>query len=152
MAQKLQEVLLQIKAAAAGPEDDQLFMAAAAGESLERLLADPVELTKTSLRFAEVAHELGCSRVYGASDLGQRLAGAAIALSGNGLKDHTAGMDGQAVLIVDGLLVTGTQVASAARRARRDGAASVCAAVVASFEPDFTQLKQFADQLVVLEG
>jgi hypothetical protein len=152
MALQLQEVLKQLRAAAACSEDEQLFLAAEAGESLERVLADPVELTRTSLRFVEVAHELGCNRVYGASDLGQRLAGAAIALSGNGLKDHTAGVEGQAVLIVDGLLVTGTQVASAARMARRGGAASVCAAVVASLESDVTRLKQFADQVVVLEG
>ncbi len=151
MKQGMDAALDQIRAVRISNADDRLFLAAEAGESLERVLADPVELTKTSLKLVEVAHGFGCSRLYGASPLGQRLAGAAIALSRNGLKDHTAGIKGQGVLIVDGILVTGTQVASAARQARRKGAALVCAAVVASADPDVNKLMDMADKLVVLE-
>jgi len=151
MVETMATALAQVRAAAAPPADDQLFMAAEAGESLERALADPAVLTETSLRFVEVANDLGCKRVFGASALGQRLAGAVIALAANGLKDQTAGVDGEAVLVIDGLLVTGAQLASAARRARLSGASTVCAAVVASVEPDLERFERVAERIVVLE-
>jgi phosphoribosylpyrophosphate synthetase len=151
MTESMASALERVRAVAQAPEDDQLFMAAEAGESLERALADPVVLTETSLRLVGVANDLGCKRVFGASALGQRLAGAVIALAANGLKDQTAGMQGEAVLVIDGLLVTGTQVASAARRARLGGADSVCAAVVASVEFDLEKFAKVAKTVVVLE-
>jgi hypothetical protein len=151
MIDSMVSALAQVRAVAQASEDDQLFRAAEAGEALERALADPAVLTETSLRLIGVANDLGCKRVFGASAVGQRLAGAAVALASNGLKDQSAGVQGQAVLVIDGLLVTGTQLASAARRARLAGADMVCAAAVASVEANLDMFARVAEKIVVLE-
>lgn len=117
----------------AGPSD-RLFLAAEAGEALEQALADSKNLTFISRRMADVAKRTHSTRVFGASPLGERIAAATVVTAQNGLSDQKAGLEGERVLVVDGLLVTGIQVANALRRANAAGAASVSIAVVASLE------------------
>ncbi len=147
----MEAALAEVRAAAQSDADDQPFQAAAAGEALERALADPETLIAESRRLIEVAARLGCERLMGASPLGERLAGAMVALSANGLKDVSAGIEGLSVLVVDGILVTGVQLASASHRARSAGARSVAGAVVAAAHPSPDQLNATIDSLVVLE-
>src|SRR5438128_2225397 len=66
--------------------DEEPLQAVAAGENLELALADPVALTGVCQRFIDIATELGCHQVLGASPLGNRLAAGVVALAGNGLR------------------------------------------------------------------
>lgn len=144
----IEAAMESIRGVGAPVGEGQLLRAAEVGETVKRELADPSALTDISRRLIAVADRLGCKRVFGASPLGERLAGAVVALANNGIKEHSAGVDGQHVLVVDGLLVTGVQIAAAVRRARAEGAPKVSAAVFASLMQDSEGI---ADDLVVLQ-
>jgi len=151
-SKRLDTILAKARAASDSDTDEWPFQAAAAGEALDEVLADPANLVRTSRQVVKIAHELGCDRVMGASPLGQRLAGAAVALGRNGLKDQSAGVRGKSVLVVDGILVSGVSIASASRRALEAGARRISALVVASTHAPSEQLCRLADPIVILEG
>jgi orotate phosphoribosyltransferase len=100
------------------------------------------------MRLVEVAHNLGCTAITGASALGERLAAAAVAVGKNGLHMYRT-HEQDPVLIVDGILVTGSQIMSAAMRLNSEGAPRPAAAVVVSTCD--IDLSSAIDQLVVLE-
>ena len=85
--------------------------------------------------FIDIATELGCHQVLGASPLGNRLAAGVVALAGNGLRVFHPAERIDNVLVVDGLMITGVQVAQASQRAIAAGASRVCAAVVMTARP-----------------
>jgi phosphoribosylpyrophosphate synthetase len=132
------------------PVGERLFHAAEVGEALERELANPQTLAATCQQLIAVANRLGCSRVLGASPLGERLAGAVVALAQNGIQEHGAGISGEHILVIDGLLVTGYQLAKASNRARAEGASRISAAVVAAIGEEPEGLRALTDDLIVL--
>ena len=131
------------------PLEDQPFFAASIGEALERELSDPANLVKVGEEVVRVAHDRGYTALAGASTLGERLVAAAVALSNNGLRLRQPA-DGDPVMIVDGILVTGAQIFDAARRLRADGASKACAVVVVATQE--LDLSAIVDELVILDS
>ena len=143
----LQDVEQAAEAVKRAPLSDRALAAASLGEALECELSAPEALRSVSRRIAELADELGCDSLMGASAVGERLAAAAVALSSNGLRLQYGG-SGQKVLIVDGLLVTGAQLSEAARSVRKAGAIHTAGAVVLSL--NHVDLVDVIEPLVVL--
>src|SRR5262245_38751446 len=122
-------------------EEDRLRRTIELGESLERALASPDDLRDVAKQVLAVAENLDCDAVIGASPVGDRLAAAAVAVGGNGLRSFTAsGEIPEHLLLVDGLLATGAQIERAAKRAHDYGVARSSCAVVLSLltEDDHT--------------
>jgi hypothetical protein len=120
-----------------GPPEELAFRLSELGELVEAALADPGVLTYVSERVIEVARDLACEAVAGASAVGERMAGAAAALSGRTLRlcGSQNGHDGSVparVLLLDGLFATGTQLSWLAQRLKTQGVESTPAAVVVS--------------------
>ncbi len=131
-------------------DDERPFLAVEAAELLESALAAPDVLNLATARLVALATKLGCDRVLGASPVGERLAGAMVAVAANGLRDYSAGARDRAVLVVDSAFITGIQVLTAARRARMDGAASVSAAVLADLSEEPIDLRPALDSVQVV--
>ncbi len=108
-------------------EAADLLQAASLGDQLESLLWNPTELVAVSTAIAERAEQLGCKHVVGASDMGGRLAAAAVAVSNNGLTGPPDDFEGKRVCVVDGIVSTGWNI----RRARAELIAKGASAVVA---------------------
>lgn len=87
-----------------------LVQAARLGDQLEALLWNPAELVAVSTAIAERAEQFGCKHVIGASDLGARLAAAAVAVSNNGLTGPPEDPEGTRVCLVDGIISTGWNI------------------------------------------
>jgi hypothetical protein len=113
------------------PPEDQPFVAASLGEDLDRLLTWPTSLIHVAREVVRVALELGCASLMPASPIGDRISGASLVVANGALKIWDLETSG-AVLVVDGLLVTGSQICAAGRSARAGGAARVAAVVVAA--------------------
>lgn len=128
-AQVLADELEQLKASTA---DERLMRTATLAEDLESLLADFQWLAEAAHRIAELANRKGCDALVGASELGNRLAGAAIAQAANGLRAHDTKSAPRHVLVLDGMYVTGSQIDRAAKLAADSGAGEVSAAVLLS--------------------
>ena len=96
---------------------------AALAENLRAELAGGASLRDAGDRIRQVAGEVGMQAVTGASRLGDQLAGAVVAVSNGGL--HLATSADTDVLVVDGLLATGSQIEHAVRRLRAAGAERV---------------------------
>jgi hypothetical protein len=118
-----------------GPTEEWGFRAMAVGERLEAELTQPDGLTEVSRSLIAIAEERGCTQILGASAVGERLAAAAVAIAHNGLSLFARGDPAESVLVVDGSLATGTQIARAARQAKQAGAHFTPAAVVISLGP-----------------
>lgn len=88
---------------------------------LDEHLADPASLKAVVIDLIKVAERFRCDAVAGASPLGERLAGAMVA-SGDRLRLFSSARQDRCVLVVDGLLATGTQLSQAMRQARDAGA------------------------------
>jgi hypothetical protein len=145
------EITEAAHAVAEGPREAWPFRAMAFGDQLDSALADPARLIDVSTRLVAVAEGHRCQAVIGASALGNRLASATVAIANNGLRIFDREAPTERVLIVDGSLATGTQVAKAARFARGAGARFTPAAVVVSLAGPGTQVADEAiDELVVL--
>lgn len=131
--------------------DDEPLRAVAAGEDLELALADPGALRNVCEGFISIANQFGCHQVLGASPLGNRLAAGVVALGGNELRLFHQAESASSVLVIDGLLVTGVQIAQAGQMAIRAGASRVCGAVVMTARPDLHgTLGSLTEPLVVL--
>ena len=89
---------------------DLPFSLAEIGEQLERELADPTLLRAVADEISVAADELGCSRLVGASNVGERLAGAAVAVDKNGLRVLGPDEHAEDVLVIDGMVLTGTRL------------------------------------------
>jgi hypothetical protein len=104
--------------------------AAALGERLEQLCASGEVLATASEEIVAIANREGCVSLIGASPLGERLAGAAVAVAQNGLRIWDGKSTKRNVLVVDGLLVTGSQVSEAIQKLRSAGVGRAMAAVL----------------------
>ena len=78
----------------------------------------------------QAAHDLGCGTLYGASEVGRRIVEEA---AQRGQMEAPIAL--AKVLLVDGLLITGTNVLAAAERVRRAGAIGI-AVFAALADPD----------------
>ena len=113
-----------------GPREEYPFRVAVVGEHLELALADPGTLATVAQNVADVARKLSCQALAGASPLGERLAAAAVVTSDNGLRLYAGDDVPQRVLIVDGLLATGTRLAWTAQALKAAGVEKTPAAVL----------------------
>lgn len=132
-----------------GPSEELPFRMAEVGEHLDEALSDSRTLADVSRKVVTAAHNLSCRAVMGASPLGQRLAGAAVALSGNGLRVYSPAEDAGAVLIVDGIRATGTSIRWARETLYRAGVERTPAVVVLDV-PGGEESTDPEDQVVVL--
>lgn len=117
-----------------GSGPGQALALARAGEELEQELSDSGHLRDVCDAIVLVAEELGCTSVSGASRLGERLAGAAVALANNGLRVYSHPHNSKSeerVLVVDGLLVTGAQLERQAQVVIKNGGSAYGAVVLA---------------------
>jgi adenine/guanine phosphoribosyltransferase-like PRPP-binding protein len=111
-------------------EEEWPFAVAALARALDRELASPDALRAVAEELGEVAHRKGCDAVTGASPMGERLAAAIVATSRNGLRLLAPDQKAACVLLVDGVMATGTQLARTSRAIRSMGATRTPAAVV----------------------
>jgi hypothetical protein len=100
---------------------DLPFSLAEIAEELERELADPVVLRAVADEIGVAAQELGCSRLVGASDVGERLAGAAVAVGKNGLRPLGPDEHANDVLVVDAVVLTGARLERAFAKLKARG-------------------------------
>jgi phosphoribosylpyrophosphate synthetase len=105
-----------------------------AGRAQVDRLGDPSELLEAARQVAGLAQSSGASHLLAASPYAERIVGAAMLLDGANLHGALCAnvgheLTGRTVLIVDIMLASGTAMASAARTARRCGAARVDGAV-----------------------
>ena len=113
------------------PSDDFFpLRAAAASEELEIVLTDPAALQLAADHVREAAEKVHADSVLGASQVGNRLAAAAVARGGT-LRMFAEATPGGHVLLVDSVLVTGYQLRLAEKLVRRYGATAVSACVLA---------------------
>lgn len=107
---------------------------AQAGEELEQELSEADKVRTVCHAIVSIAEELKCQSLAGASRVGERLAGAAVALADNGLRVYSpphGSKREERVLIVDGLFVTGAQLARQAQVVIRSGGEAYGAVVLA---------------------
>jgi hypothetical protein len=128
------------------------MQAMAVGEHLEAALASADALRDVSLRLVRLAEESRCDVVAGASDVGHRIAAAAVALADNGLKLFSPSGPAERVMLIDGALATGAQLIHAVRRLRAAGARDVLATVVLSVGAEAPELPEGLGAPKVLLG
>jgi adenine/guanine phosphoribosyltransferase-like PRPP-binding protein len=119
--------------ASASPQEWPLRVAELARD-LEVELGHPDLLLRVADQMLAFAKDHGCQAVVGASRVGSQLAGALVARSTNGLRLFSAADPVESVLVVDGVLATGTQIARAVRVARDAGVKQAAAAVVLGYQ------------------
>jgi hypothetical protein len=100
------------------------------GRDLEEELADPASLRAITAALAEVAIDTGATMVTGASPLGNQLAGALAAGDHPSLQLWARNGAHGTVLVIEGVLASGVQMATTAKRARLAGAQRVVGAAV----------------------
>jgi hypothetical protein len=117
--------------AMAGPRTPEWpVLAAALGDHLDDALAEPEFLREVVTRFMEVAVAHDAQFVLSASSTGRLIVGAAMANAGNGLRALVNGTNAERVVVIDGVLATGVNLARAVEIARRSGATTVVAVAV----------------------
>jgi hypothetical protein len=129
--------------------DQRLFVAAQIGERLEEALADPAVLIQVSQEFIRIAETLRCDRIMGASQVGERLAGAVVAVANNGLRMYQPRQPAEHVLVIDGVAATGAQLAAACHQAATQGVPRVSAAAVLVLG---TSRRYLAEHVAVVES
>jgi hypothetical protein len=107
--------------------DDWGLKSAELGDELDSLMWHPTELVEIATAIAARAEQLGCTRLIGASPLGNRLATAAVAIANNGLVGAEGSPAGDRVCVVDGLVATGWNIRHTVAAVQAQGAASVVA-------------------------
>jgi hypothetical protein len=118
------------KAVGSASPEDWPFLVSDLARHLEAELGQPDVLVEVADKLAAIAQDHGCQAVAGASRIGGQLAGALVARGVNGIRLFSAADPVDTVLVVDGLLATGTQIARAVRVAKDAGAKQTVAAVV----------------------
>lgn len=148
----LEQVISEARDLNSQPREEWPLGAVAVGDSLETALSMPDALLVIARAIAAEAESRGYDELVGASRVGDRLAGAAVATSHGRLSLRTRATNGdRKVLVVDGVLATGAQIARMARELRGSGASRIGAIVVLALTvPDNSRLG--IDQLVILEG
>ncbi len=143
----------EVGAIPVAPRADDWFGAVVrAGAQLEQRLSSPDRLDEIAVRLAAVAMQLDCRMVTGASHVGDQLAGVLAARSGGRLALWAQNGTPGTVLIVDGILASGVQIASAARRARQSGAQRVVGAAVLADPAGLAMCRDdLGDEVVALE-
>jgi hypothetical protein len=117
---------------------------------LDEHLAEPASLRAVVVDLIEVARRFGCDAVAGASPIGERLAGAMVA-SGDELRLFTSAHPARCVLVVDGVVATGTQLSRAMRHALDAGAKHTPAvALMAEHDALASIRNQFHDEVIAL--
>jgi hypothetical protein len=101
-----------------------------AGRDLEDTLTDPVRLRDVTGHLAAIAADTGAAMVTGASPLGHQLAGLVVGMTQAPLTLWAQNGAHGTVLVIEGVLASGAQLTSAARRARAAGATRVVGAAV----------------------
>ena len=122
--------------------------AVSVARQLDDHLADPVRLKAVVMDLIGIATRFRCDSVTGASPVGERLAGAMVA-SGQRLRLFSPARPGRCVLVVDGLLATGTQLSGAMRRAQDAGARRTPAVALMAEHDALASLRNSAGQEVV---
>lgn len=118
------------KAVASASPEDWPFRVADLARDLEVELGQPDVLFEVADRLLAIAEDHGCQAVAGASRVGGQLAGAVVARAANGLRLFSAADPVDIVLVVDGILTTGTQIVRTVRAAKVAGAKQAVAAAV----------------------
>ncbi len=131
--------------------DDKLFLAAELGELLEESLFDPEFLAEVVDRIAAAAGTLGCEFITGASDLGDRLATAAVARAQNGIRVASAPQPDTRIGVVDGMLSTGWSISHKAAELRAQGVHEIVAITVLAGS-DFDPTGPIDDLVVISEA
>ncbi len=116
------------KAVASARSEDWPFRVSDLARALEAELGRPDVLVAVANRLLTIAKDHGCQAVVGASRVGSHLAGALVARSVNALRLFSPAEPAESVLVVDGILATGTQVVRAVREARKAGAKHIVVA------------------------
>jgi hypothetical protein len=133
-------------------EADWPFKVEELSESLGAALSDSATLRETSLALDQLAHDFGCDAIVGASPLGDRLAGAVVASGRNGLALYSRDRAARVVLVVDGLLATGVQIANKSRAILEAGASRVVGAVIlGEHEALLICREELGDEVIALE-
>jgi hypothetical protein len=101
-----------------------------AGRDLEDSLTDPRRLREVTVQLAAVAADTGAAMVTGASPLGHQLAGLVVGMTKSPLALWAQNGAHGTVLVIEGVLASGAQLSSAAKRARAAGATRVVGAAV----------------------
>jgi hypothetical protein len=125
----LESVCAEADALRAAGDGEWALASAAIAEKLEVALAEPSGMTQVCAHVIELAAARGCTRLLGASSVGDRLAAVASTLASNGIRAGSPEV-GDRVMILDGCLATGWQVREAATRVCDSDATPVVAAVV----------------------
>lgn len=120
------------------------------GDRIDEVIAGSEVLSFVSRELISVAQELDCKGVAGASPTGERLAGAMVALSDNGLSVFNPKDPAKRVVIVDGMLATGTLLLRQAHKLRANGAAYCGGAVLFASRTASESLGDGLDDLAVL--
>jgi hypothetical protein len=101
-----------------------------AGHALEEALANPANLYAVADQLGELANTLGAVMITGASAQGHQLAGLVAARAARPLTLWAQNGAHGTMLVVEGMLVSGAQMARAAARAKAAGAERVVGAAV----------------------
>jgi hypothetical protein len=103
---------------------------ASAARALEDALGTQEDRDLIVGKLAGVAQDLECQMVTGASRVGDQLAGLLVGQAGDTLKLWAKNGAEGTVLVIDGVLATGAQIALTAGRAKRHGATRVVGAAI----------------------
>lgn len=127
----LDKLVRRAEGLAARVDDDWPFDVAQLGEDLEIELSDPEVFKTVAEEISRLAERGGFGGVIGASRLGERLAGAAVAVASNGLRVASSDWQPERTLIVDGLLATGARLQQVAEALAEGGTTTAAAVVLA---------------------
>jgi orotate phosphoribosyltransferase len=127
--------------AKSGPDTPEWpVIAAALGDRLDDVLAEPDVLRQVVEALVDVATAHDAHAVLGASMAGALIAGAAVANAQNGLRAFGKRTPAERVVVIDGLLATGVNLARAVEAAREQGAQIVVAVAVTSARADVPEI------------
>jgi uracil phosphoribosyltransferase len=130
-----------------GPE--WMRTAIGAAHSLEDDLSDPAQVAAITKALVRVATENGAVMVTGASALGHQLAGLVAASARPHLALWAQNGARGTVMVVEGVLVSGAQMANAARRARAAGAERIVGAAVIAEPAGLASCRRETGDLIV---
>ncbi|MFI5259441.1 MAG: hypothetical protein ACHQ01_07535 [Candidatus Limnocylindrales bacterium] len=112
------------------PDDSWIEAIRRAGRELEDSLTDPARLKDLTVQLAAVAADTGAAMITGASPLGHQLAGLVVGMTKSPVALWAQNGAHGTVLVIEGVLASGAQLTSTARRARAAGAVRVVGAAV----------------------
>jgi hypothetical protein len=133
------------------PGDSWIEVIHRAGRELEDSLTDPDRLKEVTVQLAAVAADTGAAMITGASPLGHQLAGLVVGMTKSPPALWAQNGAHGTVLVIEGVLASGAQLTSTARRARAAGATRVVgAAVIAEPNGLARSRKELGDEIHAL--